>query len=130
MRNGPDKEDRVDHRAKAIPATAKSPAATEPTFFVAAPAKVVDVGEPAPVLDGATGTIGDPVAPELEPEPEPEPVGAAVPVAIGAVPVANPVEPDMAVELGRRISLNVIAKVCMWVSHLKTLVFVHEHSLS
>ena len=95
MRDGPDIEDQVVYRAKAIPATAKSPAATEPTFFVAAPAKVDDVGDPAPVFDGATGAMGDPVAGELAPEP----VAAAVPVAMGAVPVANPVEPATPVEL-------------------------------
>lgn len=100
MRDGPDVDDQVIHRAKAMPATAKSPAATEPTFFVAAPAKVDDVGDPAPVFDGATGAIGDPVAEELAPEP----VATPVPVATGAVPVANPVEPATPVELEQYIS--------------------------
>lgn len=63
-----------------------------------------------PVFDGATGTIGDPVATALEPDPTPEPVATpeliAVPVAMGAVPVANPVEPATPVELGERISMT------------------------
>ena len=51
-----------------------------------------------PVADGATGTIGEPVA--AGPEPEPDlPVGAAVPVTTGAVPVAKPVEPARTEEL-------------------------------
>ncbi len=65
----------------AIPATASNPAATEPTFFVAAPVKL----DPDPVFDGATGVIGEPEAtpdpkpdPEADPEPELEP---AAPVA-------------------------------------------------
>jgi hypothetical protein len=98
----------VIHRAAAIPATARRPAATEPMFFVAAPVKV-EPGAPAPVFDGATGTMGDPVAAGPDPEPAPpaaapEPEAAAVPVATGAVPVANPDEPAIAVELGTRIS--------------------------
>lgn len=97
-------EDQTFHRATAIPATAKSRAATEPIFFVAAPVK--PAAPAAPVFDGATGAIGDPVpaapapepvpAPEPEPEPEPEP---AVPVTTGAVPVAKPVDPATPVEL-------------------------------
>jgi len=64
----------------------------------------VKPADPAdPVFDGATGTIGDPVATALEPDPTPEPVATpeliAVPVAMGAVPVANPVEPATPVEL-------------------------------
>lgn len=85
------------HRATAIPATASSPAATEPMLFVAAPVKP---GDPAdPVFEGATSAIGDPVAvapkPELALTLEPQ-----VPVAIGAVPVANPVDTATTVELG------------------------------
>lgn len=95
----------------AIPATARRPAATEPTFFVAAPVKV-DPGAPEPVFDGTTGVMGEPVAaaPGLDaaaPDPEgatPEPGAVAVPVAMGAVPVAKPVEPAIAVELEIRIS--------------------------
>ena len=61
----------------AIPATANRQAATEPTFFVAAPVKL----GPDPVFDGDTGVMGEPEAepdpePEVEPEPEPR-----VPVA-------------------------------------------------
>lgn len=84
------------HRAIAIPATARSPAATEPAFFVAAPVKL----DPDPVFDGETGVIGEPEAPPKpgpkpgpEPELEPEP---AAPVAKGPdapVPVADPVAP-------------------------------------
>ena len=84
----------------ATPATTSSPAATEPTFLVAAPVKL----GPDPVFDGETGVIGDPeAAPDPEPEPgpapdpelvlEPEP---AAPVAKGPdapVPVASPVAP-------------------------------------
>ena len=103
-------------RASAIPATARSPAATDPMFFDAAPVKLPDPEpepEPDPVLEGVTGAIGDPVAPAPEPEPAPEP-GAEeepVPVATGAVPVAKPVEPAIAVEL-------------------MAVVFVHPHSVS
>ena len=54
----------------ATPATASSPAATEPTFLVAAPVKL----GPDPVFDGETGVIGEPeAAPDPEPEPEPDP---------------------------------------------------------
>ena len=62
----------------------------------------------APVFDGATGAIGDPVpaaapapdpAPDPGPDPTPAPEGLAVPVAAGAVPVANPVDPAIAEEL-------------------------------
>ena len=87
----------VDHRANAIPATASKPAATDPTFLVAAPVKPEPDGfVEDPVVDGATGAIGEPVAAA---ELEPEPMLAAVPVATGAVPVAKPVEPATAVEL-------------------------------
>ena len=84
----------MTHRAMAIPATARSPAATEPTFFVAAPVKL----DPDPVFDGATGVIGEPEAapdPEPDPDPELEPEPTA-PVAKGPdvpVPVAYPVAP-------------------------------------
>ena len=90
------------HSATAIPATARSPAATEPKFFVAAP---VNPAAPAePVFDGETGVMGDPVAdaPESEPAPEEatEPAEASgVPRAIGLVPVAKPVDPTTPVEL-------------------------------
>ena len=87
------------HSATAIATTPKSPAATEPMFFVAAPAKVEDVGDPAPVFVGATGAIGDPVAAAPVAAPVP------VPVAIGAVPVTNPVVPATAAELIERISV-------------------------
>ena len=88
----------------ATPATASSPAATEPTFLVAAPVKL----GPDPVFDGETGVIGEPEAapgPEPEPEPDPEPKPdpklvlepePAAPVAKGPdapVPVASPVAP-------------------------------------
>ena len=97
------------HSATAIAATPKSPAATEPMFFVAAPAKAEDDGDPAPVFVGATGAIGDPVAPA--------PVAAPVPVAIGAVPVMNPVVPATAVELDERVSVSAI-KFSRRVRHL------------
>ena len=93
------------HRAIAIPATARSPTATEPTFFVAAP---VNLG-PDPVFDGETGVIGEPEAtpdPEPEPEAEPEPEPPA-PVAKGPdapVPVANPVAPATLLVLSTRVS--------------------------
>ena len=71
-------------------------------FFVAAPVKPAAPADP--VFDGATGAIGDPVAAAPEPEPAPEPEAALepcpaldapeVPVASGAVPVANPVDPE------------------------------------
>ena len=92
------------HRATAIPATARRPAATEPIFFVAPPVKPTE-----PVFEAVAGVIGDPVAapepdpvPEAAPDPEPAPEpeeAPEVPVAIGAVPVANPVEPATPVEL-------------------------------
>lgn len=99
------------HRAIAIPATARSPAATEPTFFVAAPVKLV----PDPVFDGETGVIGEPEAvpdtepePAPEPEPEPEPeLELPAPVAKGPdapVPVANPVAPATPLVLWVRVS--------------------------
>ena len=82
-------------------ATARRPAATEPTFLVAAPLKVDTDGLVLePVLDGATGAIGEPVA--AVPEPEPVPMAApeaAVPVATATVPVASPVEPATADDL-------------------------------
>ena len=99
------------YSATAIPATARSPAATEPIFFVAAPVKPAAPADP--VFDGATGAIGDPVAAAPEPEPEPEPAPEAapepfpaieapeVPVAARAVPVANPVDPAIPVELAK-----------------------------
>ena len=60
----------VSHSAIAIPATASRPAATEPTFLVAAPVKL----GPDPVFDGETGVIGEPEAtPEPDPEPDPDP---------------------------------------------------------
>ena len=60
----------VFHSAIAIPATASRPAATEPTFLVAAPVKL----GPDPVFDGETGVIGEPEAtPEPEPDPDPDP---------------------------------------------------------
>ena len=98
------------YRAIAIPATARSPAATEPIFFVAAPVKPAAPADP--VFDGATGAMGDPVAAAPDPEPAPEPDAAPeglpapepeldpeVPVGKGAVPVAKPVEPGTTVEL-------------------------------
>jgi len=104
------------HRATAIPATAKSPAATEPILVVAAPVKPADPADL--VFEGATGAIGDPVAaapkPKLTPEPEPKPALVLEPevaVAIGAVPVANPVDPAAMVELERSISGTTKAKV-------------------
>ena len=97
MQHWPKMEDQAVHSATAIAATPKSPAATEPMFFVAAPVKPEDVGDPAPVFVGTTGAIGDPVAAE--------PDAAPVPVATGAVPVANPVVPATAVELSERISV-------------------------
>lgn len=96
MQHWPKMKDQAVYSATAIAATANSPAATEPTFFVAAPVNAVDDGDPAPVFVGATGAIGDPV--------RAEPVAAPVPVAIGAVPVANPVVPATAVELSGKVS--------------------------
>ena len=90
-------EDQAVHSATAIAATPKSPAATEPMFFVAAPVNAVDDGDPAPVFVGTTGAIGEPVTAEPFPAP--------VPVAIGAVPVANPVVPATAVELSERVKI-------------------------
>ena len=98
MQYSPKIEDQSVHSATAIAATPKSPAATEPMFFVAAPVKAGDdEGDPEPVFVGETGAIGDPVAPA--------PVAAPVPVAIGAVPVAKPVVPATAVELDERVSV-------------------------
>lgn len=99
----------MNHKAMAIPATARSPAATEPTFFVAAPVKL----DLDPVFDGETGVIGDPEAvPEPEPEPEPDPdpelaPEAEAPVAKGPdapVPVAKPVAPATPLVLSIRVS--------------------------
>lgn len=86
------------YRTRAIPATARRPAATDPTFLAAAPWKLLLDGEvPEPVFDGATGAMGEPVAAEPEPTPEPgDPDGEDVPVATGAVPVRRPVEPATA----------------------------------
>ena len=97
MQYSPKMEDQSVHSATAIAATPKSPAATEPRFFVAAPVNAEEDGDPAPVFVGATGAIGDPVAPAPE--------AAPVPVAIGAVPVINPVVPATAVELDKRVSV-------------------------
>jgi len=89
------------HRAIAIPATTKSPAATGPMFLVAPPVKPADPADP--VFMGATGAIGDPVAavPKGELALALEP---GVPVAIGAVPVANPVDPATTVDLEKGFS--------------------------
>jgi len=80
----------------AIAATARRPAATEPTFLVAAPVKlfVEDDGLVLePVADEpATGAIGEPVAPAPD-APEAPATGPVVPVATGAEPVRKPVEP-------------------------------------
>lgn len=99
------------HRATAIPATAKSPAATEPMLVVAAPVKPADPADFA--FEGATGAIGDPVAaapkPALAPEPEPKLALAFEPevaVAIGAVPFANPVDPAAMVELSALVLVH------------------------
>ena len=97
MQHWPKIEDQAVYSATAIAATPKRPAATEPMFFVAAPVKAEDAGDPAPVFVGTTGAIGEPVAAE--------PDAAPVPVATGAVPVANPVVPATAVELSERISV-------------------------
>lgn len=113
-RHGPIMKCQATHRAMAIPATARSPAATEPTFFVAAPVKLV----PDPVFDGETGVIGEPEAapdpepttPEPDPEPDPEleldPEPAA-PVAKepdALVPVASPVAPATPLVLSMEVS--------------------------
>ena len=101
----------VVYRAMAIPATASSPAATEPTFLDAAPVKL----GPDPVFDGATGVIGEPEAtpdpePDPDPDPDPEPElepDPATPVAMGpdeAVPVTNPVAPATPLVLPRGVS--------------------------
>lgn len=66
MRHGTSVKVQCIHRATAIPATARSPAATEPMFFVAAPVKPEDPADP--VFEGATGAIGDPVAAAPKPE--------------------------------------------------------------
>ena len=95
MQHWPKMEVQAVHSATAIAATPRRPAATEPMFFVAAPVNAVDDGDPAPVFVGTTGAIGDPVTAE--------PLAAPVPVAIGAVPVANPVVPATAVELSERV---------------------------
>ena len=121
----------MNHRAMAIPATARSPAATEPTFFVAAPVKLaLD-----PVLDGETGVIGDPEAvPEPEPEPDPELAPEAeAPVAKGPdapVPVANPVAPATPLVLSIRVSRRARINQRIGNSYTTAEVFVHEHSLS
>ena len=108
-------------------------------FFVAAPVKPAAPADP--VFDGATGEIGDPVAavpkPELAPEPEAaiEPFPALkapkVPVASGAVPVANPVDPAITVELEQCQCHTCCG---MWIkfrkSHLTAAVLVHEHTVS
>ena len=99
MQYSPKIEYQPVHSATAIAATPKSPAATEPMFFVAAPVKAEDDdGDPEPVFVGETGAIGDPVAPA--------PVAAPVPVATGAVPVRKPVVPATAVELDGRVSVS------------------------
>ena len=120
----------MTHRAMAIPATARSPTATEPTFFVAAPVKL----DPDPVFDGATGVIGEPeAAPDPEPDPEPElEPEPAVPVAKGPdapVPVAYPVALTTPLVLQMSQSKRHTGQ---WsaVSYTIAVVFVHEHSLS
>lgn len=131
-------EPQVSHRAMAIPATARSPAATEPTFFVAAPVKL----SPDPVFDGATGVIGEPEAtpdpepePEAEPDPEPEPElepEPTAPVTKGPdapVPVAYPVAPTTALVLWMSQSKSYTGQR-IGVSYTIAVVFVHEHSLS
>ena len=68
--HGPYRERFWFYSAIAMPATASRPAATEPTFLVAAPVKL----GPDPVFDGETGVIGEPEAtPEPDPEPDPDP---------------------------------------------------------
>ena len=118
----------------AIPATTRSPAATEPTFFVAAPVKL----DPDPVFDGETGVIGEPEAePEPEPDPEPDPElelepEPALPVAKGPdapVPVANPVAPATPLVLSIGVSRRADSQRIK-VSYMTALVFVQEHSLS
>ena len=119
-----------------MPATAKSPAATEPMFFVAAPVKPAAPADP--VFDGATGAIGEPVAAAPEPAPEPKaapeafaaPDAPDVPVGAGAVPVAKPVEPAMAVELWMLILWLYRKKRKCIESYLMAAVFVHEHTVS
>lgn len=88
----------------ATAATARSPTATEPTFFVAAPVKV----DFDPVVDGETGVIGEPEAApdpdDPEPDPDPEP---ALPVAKGIdvpVAVANPLAPGTPLVLSMEVS--------------------------
>lgn len=137
--NGPIGEYYMNHRAMAIPATARSPAATEPTFFVAAPVKL------DPVFDGETGVIGDPEAapepePELEPEPEPEPEldpelepEAEAPVEKGPdapVPLACPVALATPLVLSIRVSRRATINRRTGKSYTTAEVFVHEHSLS
>lgn len=124
-------KDQAIQRATAIPATARSPAATDPMFFVAAPVKPAAPADP--VFDGTTGAIGDPVAPAPEPEPKPEaaPDAADVPVAIGAVPVANPVDPATPVELEKceqRSDTKVRTRT--FDSYLMAAVLVHEQTVS
>ena len=89
------------YKASATAATARRPAATEPTFLVAAPLNVDTEGLVLELVpDGSTGAIGEPVA--AEPEPDPVPAAApeaAVPVAAAPVPVAKPVEPATADDL-------------------------------
>ena len=91
-----------DHRARATPATARRPAATDPTFLVAAPVNLALDGLVA--VPVAAGAMGEPVAAGEEAPGAPGDPGlpgeaGEVPVATGAVPVANPVEPATADEL-------------------------------
>ena len=99
------------YKVRAMTATARRPAATEPTFLVAAPLKLeIDGLVVEPVPDGTTGAIGEPVAVEPEPVPVAAPE-AAVPVAAAAVPVASPVEPATADDLTGTLVNALICKV-------------------
>lgn len=97
------------YRATAIPATARRPTATEPTFLLAPPVKPEDdVPADNPVLDGATGVIGEPVALTLD-TAVPTTVPTAVPTVVPtAVAVAKPVEPATTDELYRCQSSNTV----------------------
>ena len=88
-----------------MPAIARSPAATEPTFFVAAPEKRV----PDPVFDGETEVIGETEAvldtePEPEPDTEPELPAPVAKAPDAPVPVANPIAPDTPLVLWMKVS--------------------------
>ena len=87
------------HKATITPARAISPAATEPTFFVAAPVKL---SAEDPVCPAVAGAIGEPVAAgEPYPDPFPEPVAVVPDLPVpAAAPLAVPVaKPEEAVEL-------------------------------